>query len=209
MGRCDAGHGHCSLRTDRGLLGSQRHCNVHSTCGIVVCPVARQHFRRLLHYPGTYPCHSEVAPTVSEEDGTCGNFLHRSCVSIEVCSIFIVLALTGISSACIISIIRLYSLKIAGNSTDPDWDYVDAAIWSIAELNISIMCASLPTLRPLIMRVFPFFLEPSTRKESYLMTSSTDGTKQSSRHATRRGPGESTENLQKRMADLENQREYP
>ncbi len=68
-----------------------------------------------------------------------------------------------LSSACVISVVRLYSLKIAAQTTDPTWAYVDAANWSITELNISILCASLPTLRPLVMRLFPLFLDPDPK----------------------------------------------
>ncbi|KAH6983587.1 hypothetical protein BKA56DRAFT_349522 [Ilyonectria sp. MPI-CAGE-AT-0026] len=51
---------------------------------------------------------------------------------------------------CLISILRLYSLKIAANTTDPNWDYVDAAMWSVAEVNVAVFCACLPTLKPLL-----------------------------------------------------------
>ncbi|KAM5376381.1 hypothetical protein ACJZ2D_005435 [Fusarium nematophilum] len=51
---------------------------------------------------------------------------------------------------CLISILRLYSLEVAADSTDPNWNYVDAAMWSVAECNVAVFCACLPTLRPLL-----------------------------------------------------------
>lgn len=53
---------------------------------------------------------------------------------------------------CIISIVRLLSLHRAINTTDPTWDNVPSAYWSVVELNCGILCASLPTLRPLLRR---------------------------------------------------------
>ncbi|KAF2453666.1 hypothetical protein BDY21DRAFT_292640, partial [Lineolata rhizophorae] len=64
--------------------------------------------------------------------------------------------------AGVTSILRLYSLYIISRTQDMSWDNTDPAVWSNVELNIGIMCASLPTLRPLIALVFPRLL-PSGR----------------------------------------------
>jgi hypothetical protein len=40
-------------------------------------------------------------------------------------------------------------------SEDPPWDNVGAAMWSAIELNVAIICASLPTLRPLAAKFIP------------------------------------------------------
>jgi len=58
-------------------------------------------------------------------------------------------------SVCIISI-------TAGKSTDPTWDNVGIATWSCVELNMAIVCPSLPVLKPLIARLFPRILLNST-----------------------------------------------
>jgi hypothetical protein len=58
-------------------------------------------------------------------------------------------------STCIISIVRLFTLRSAINTTDPTWDNVPTSYWTIIELNSGILCASLPTLRPLIRKVVP------------------------------------------------------
>ncbi|KKA20690.1 hypothetical protein T310_5272 [Rasamsonia emersonii CBS 393.64] len=59
---------------------------------------------------------------------------------------------------CITSIIRLVSLKVIADSSDPTYDNVGAATWSSIECNTGIICACLPTLRPLISRILPRFL---------------------------------------------------
>ena len=51
---------------------------------------------------------------------------------------------------CIISIVRLFTLRAAAATTDPTWDNVSSAWWSVVELNCGIMCASLPPLRALL-----------------------------------------------------------
>ncbi|KAK0719245.1 hypothetical protein B0H67DRAFT_486181 [Lasiosphaeris hirsuta] len=54
---------------------------------------------------------------------------------------------------CAISIVRLFTLHGAINTTDPTWDNVPSAYWSIVEINCGILCASLPPLRPLLRRL--------------------------------------------------------
>ncbi|KAL1981889.1 hypothetical protein VTN96DRAFT_2018 [Rasamsonia emersonii] len=72
------------------------------------------------------------------------------------------IALMGIFAVggfvCITSIIRLVSLKVIADSSDPTYDNVGAATWSSIECNTGIICACLPTLRPLISRILPRFL---------------------------------------------------
>ncbi|KAK4444147.1 hypothetical protein QBC34DRAFT_188086 [Podospora aff. communis PSN243] len=51
---------------------------------------------------------------------------------------------------CIISIVRLFTLRAAANTTDPTWDNVASAWLSVLELNCGIICASLPPLRALL-----------------------------------------------------------
>jgi hypothetical protein len=58
-------------------------------------------------------------------------------------------------STCIISLIRLSTLHKGINTKDPFWDNAPAAYWSVVELNCGILCACLPTLRPLIQRMVP------------------------------------------------------
>ena len=59
------------------------------------------------------------------------------------------------ASTCVISAIRIPTLKAADASKDPNWDNVNAAYWSFLEVCTSILASSLPTLRPALARVMP------------------------------------------------------
>jgi hypothetical protein len=72
--------------------------------------------------------------------------------------------LTPVSSVCIISVYRMFTLKAAVVSTDPSWENIGAAIWSSVELNVSIIASTLPTLRPLLARFIPALGLSSQRK---------------------------------------------
>lgn len=65
--------------------------------------------------------------------------------------------LTTAGSTCIVSIIRILTLKTAVSDRDPTWDNVGPGSWSVVELNCAILCHNLPTLRPLVVRYFPTF----------------------------------------------------
>jgi hypothetical protein len=68
---------------------------------------------------------------------------------------------------CTISIVRLFTLRAAVNTTDPTWDNVPSAYWSIVELNCGIMCASLPSLRPLLRHAGVMGLTNGGRSAGY------------------------------------------
>ncbi|KAH7394676.1 hypothetical protein BKA66DRAFT_388751, partial [Pyrenochaeta sp. MPI-SDFR-AT-0127] len=71
----------------------------------------------------------------------------------EKLSLMLILGLGGL--ATIASICRLHALYILAVTTDITWDTPGAATWSSMELNIGIMCASLPTLRAFCSKFFP------------------------------------------------------
>ena len=75
--------------------------------------------------------------------------------------------LTDVYSVCIISIYRIWTLREAVESEDPPWDNVGAAIWSAIELNCAIICASLPTLRPLAAKVIPGMSSNHSSRPTY------------------------------------------
>jgi hypothetical protein len=58
-------------------------------------------------------------------------------------------------SAAIASVCRLYALYFISVSSDITWDSPGAVYWSAIELNVGILCASLPTLRPFLARIRP------------------------------------------------------
>ncbi|KAL1642596.1 hypothetical protein SLS58_005365 [Diplodia intermedia] len=63
------------------------------------------------------------------------------------------------------SILRLQSLYAVAGSADQSYDNVDAAVWSNVEINVAIICASLPTFKALVKRLFPHLLstDPASR----------------------------------------------
>ncbi|OJJ50368.1 hypothetical protein ASPZODRAFT_149708 [Penicilliopsis zonata CBS 506.65] len=64
----------------------------------------------------------------------------------------------------IVSAIRLSSLVNFANSTNPTWDEWDAAVWSTIEINVGIICACMPTMRVILVRLFPRLMG-STRSD--------------------------------------------
>ncbi|KAH8892476.1 hypothetical protein GQ53DRAFT_604126, partial [Thozetella sp. PMI_491] len=54
---------------------------------------------------------------------------------------------------CTISVIRISFLSLGDDTT---YENVGPAIWSIAELSCGIIGSCLPTLRPVVVRLFPF-----------------------------------------------------
>ncbi|KAH8646489.1 hypothetical protein BGZ60DRAFT_553806 [Tricladium varicosporioides] len=71
------------------------------------------------------------------------------------------LSLVGIFAigflVCLISILRIRTLKVAADTKDPTWDNEAAATWSILELNIGIICGCLVCLKPLVAKFIPQF----------------------------------------------------
>jgi hypothetical protein len=63
-----------------------------------------------------------------------------------------------LGSGCIVSILRLHGLYQATITTDLTYANVSAATWSSVELNVGLMCACIPALRPVINMVFPRLL---------------------------------------------------
>jgi hypothetical protein len=65
---------------------------------------------------------------------------------------------------CLVSILRLRALAIlAQHPQDSSWYSAPTAYWSAIEVNLAIVCASLPALKPLLVRLIPAF---STRHSS-------------------------------------------
>ncbi|KAH8696769.1 hypothetical protein GQ44DRAFT_634273 [Phaeosphaeriaceae sp. PMI808] len=60
------------------------------------------------------------------------------------------------SLACIVSILRLTSLRASTQSTDITWNKVYSAFYAVIEINTGILCSCVVTLRPLFRRHLPF-----------------------------------------------------
>ncbi|KAG6004964.1 hypothetical protein E4U21_000587 [Claviceps maximensis] len=66
----------------------------------------------------------------------------------------VIMFLTG-AFVTIVSILRLQSLVYFYNSPNPTWDLWFTAWWSTIEINVGLMCACLPTVRVLLVRMWP------------------------------------------------------
>jgi len=56
------------------------------------------------------------------------------------------------AAACIVSILRLLTVRQSTQSTDGTWDKVPSSVYGAIEPNLGILCACLVTLRPLFCR---------------------------------------------------------
>lgn len=70
-------------------------------------------------------------------------------------------------SVNVVSVIRLRSLVKFGNSTNPTYDQYDVIYWSTIETNIGMICTCLPTMRLMLVRLFPKIIGSGTRSGGY------------------------------------------
>jgi hypothetical protein len=54
-----------------------------------------------------------------------------------------------------VSGLRMGSLIHFAKSDNPTWDSWTTAYWSIIEVNVAMICSCLPTLRLILVRIFP------------------------------------------------------
>ncbi|KAK3684062.1 hypothetical protein B0T22DRAFT_269315 [Podospora appendiculata] len=77
----------------------------------------------------------------------------------------------GIGSIpCAISFYRIKTLRAAAVSQDPNWDNVNAAIFSFLELSVGVIAACLPTMRPLLVAYMPQTFLASRRSRAPSIT---------------------------------------
>ncbi|KAL6705438.1 hypothetical protein ACN47E_006703 [Coniothyrium glycines] len=63
----------------------------------------------------------------------------------------------------VVSILRLQALVHFAASSNASWEFYDVSVWSTIEICVGIMCACLPTLRLLLVRLFPILGGSSAR----------------------------------------------
>lgn len=84
---------------------------------------------------------------------------------------------------CVVSVLRLNALVVlVAHPDDSTWYSSATAYWSAIEMNLAIVCASLPALKPLLVRVFPGF---SSRYGSQGYGTATSGRQRSQTLAAR------------------------
>lgn len=68
----------------------------------------------------------------------------------------------------IVSVLRLESLLVFANSTNPTWENWIVAWWSTIEVNVGMICTCLPTVRLILVRVAPrMFSTDMSNGQSY------------------------------------------
>ncbi|KAJ2891353.1 hypothetical protein MKZ38_000557 [Zalerion maritima] len=78
---------------------------------------------------------------------------------IQKIALVIVFALGGF--VVITSCLRMTTIDIAATTTDQTFD-IASTMWTIVEMNVAIVCACLPMLRPLIVKFFPRLMPKSS-----------------------------------------------
>ncbi|KAH7554728.1 hypothetical protein BM1_07389 [Bipolaris maydis] len=69
---------------------------------------------------------------------------------------------------CVVSILRLHALTIlVANLQDTTYYSAPVAYWSSIEMNLAIVCASLPALKPLMVKILPGFSTRGGSNNSY------------------------------------------
>lgn len=54
-----------------------------------------------------------------------------------------------------VSILRLHSIIHFANSTNPTWEQWSIVWWSTIEVNVGMICTSLPSMRLVLLRLWP------------------------------------------------------
>ncbi|KAM0425958.1 hypothetical protein ACHAPT_008897 [Fusarium lateritium] len=64
----------------------------------------------------------------------------------------------------IVSIIRFQALVHFGKSMNKTWELYNVSVWSTIEITVGIMCACLPTIRVVLVRIFPILSTSSAQR---------------------------------------------
>ncbi|KAJ9615037.1 hypothetical protein H2200_001111 [Cladophialophora chaetospira] len=65
----------------------------------------------------------------------------------------------------LVSVLRLWSMTMLGDTWNPTWDFVPFGYWSDLELNVGIACICMPSLRVVLRRYFPSCGIATTNKD--------------------------------------------
>jgi hypothetical protein len=73
----------------------------------------------------------------------------------------------------ITSCLRMTTINIASTSPDSTYD-IASTMWTVIEMNVALVCACLPMVRPLIVKIFPRLM-PKSSSNKYGNTASKSG----------------------------------
>lgn len=104
------------------------------------------------------------------------------------------------------SILRLQSLVAFANSANPTWDQVGISLWSTIEINVGVICACMPTIRLILIRLVPR-LSDSSQNGYYSNTSNNGRLALRSRNRTGPEPGAAT-TVSSQLGSIHYQKSY-
>ncbi|KAK4087535.1 integral membrane protein [Purpureocillium lilacinum] len=99
----------------------------------------------------------------------------------------------------VVSILRLQSLIFFANSTNPTYDEWSVANWSTIEVNVGMICTCLPSVRLILVRLFPRLGSGSKSGRSYGVES----------HAQSKLSNARGTNEQHHLSDMESGKVHP
>ncbi|KAI6781621.1 CFEM domain-containing protein [Emericellopsis cladophorae] len=67
----------------------------------------------------------------------------------------------------VVSILRLQSLVHFATSSNITWEFYDVSVWSTIEICVGVACACLPTVRLLLVKIFPKLAGSTRRATDY------------------------------------------
>ncbi|KAF4119510.1 CFEM domain [Geosmithia morbida] len=67
----------------------------------------------------------------------------------------------------VVSILRLRSLIYFSKTDNPTWQFYDVSLWSDVEVSVAVICACLPAVRLLLVKMFPVLGGTSNRHAAY------------------------------------------
>ncbi|KAI2617221.1 hypothetical protein GGS26DRAFT_585325 [Hypomontagnella submonticulosa] len=73
---------------------------------------------------------------------------------VQKAALIMVFALGVLDSVVITSCLRVTTIDLQATTPDPTYE-ISSTMWTIIEMNVAIVCACLPQIRPLIVRWFP------------------------------------------------------
>jgi hypothetical protein len=81
---------------------------------------------------------------------------HLAALNMSLKKKLMVMAMFGVGIfVVVVSVIRLESLIHFSNTQNVTWDYFDAGLWSLIEIDVSIICGCMPAHRMLIAKFWP------------------------------------------------------
>jgi len=129
---------------------------MHADCPSSVFSLFIEYRHGLWHLSPSLASISSIEDAHEKKARSSGNFLPGIlvCYTHSKLAVLCLLMLTHIS-VCIVSIVRLFTLKGAITKNDNTWQDVGTSVWSSVELSVGVVCACLGPIKPLVVKFIP------------------------------------------------------